>query len=104
MQHDAADELHVERDHVPGERMPAHLLGGAHKSAAGVFDQGVGFGKNIVERLAFCDAILELGRHPGIIPVGEIFRLVFGFNAVDFSDYGPKFLKLSFVLRSKQYF
>jgi hypothetical protein len=48
VQGDAADELHVERDHLPFQRMSAHGDFLAAQAAAGVFDHGKGFGQNFV--------------------------------------------------------
>ena len=52
VQADAADELHVERDHVPSQRMFAHddFCLAVGQAAAGVFHHGKGLGQNLVQR------------------------------------------------------
>ena len=49
VQGDAADELHVERNHFPFEGMAAHDDFLAAQAAAGVFDHGEGFGQNFIQ-------------------------------------------------------
>jgi hypothetical protein len=101
MKNYTADELNVEGDHVPGERMTADLLRRADQMTAGVFDESERLGKERVEALALPVAILEFLRHPGKIIVGEVPGLVFFFDTVDLMNYGPNFLKLTIILSSE---
>ena len=45
----AANELHVEVNHFPGEAVSADIDGGAAEAAGGVFDNGKGFGFDLFE-------------------------------------------------------
>jgi len=49
VQRDGADQLHVEGDHFPLQRMFADDDFRAAEAAAGVFDHGVGFRQNVIE-------------------------------------------------------
>jgi hypothetical protein len=49
VQHDAADELHVVRDHVPAELVPGHHHLGAQQTTAGFAHRGVRFREELVE-------------------------------------------------------
>ena len=49
VQHDAADELHVVRHHVPDEVVPDHHDRGAQQPAAGFANGGEGLGEKLVE-------------------------------------------------------
>ena len=64
----AADELHVERHHLPPERMAAHDDILAAQAAAGVLHHGKGFGENLAERRLQFDVVLD----------GRAARLPFG--------------------------
>ena len=61
VQGDAAHQLHVEGDHLPFEGMFAHDDFRAAEAAAGVFDDGVGFGQNIIQPRGQFLRILDLG-------------------------------------------
>jgi len=102
VQDDAAQELHVERHHVPFERVAAHLLGRADQVAAGVLDERVRFRQDRVETFALRDARLELGGLAREILGGKVLRLVFGLNAVDFADDRPQPLQFAVVLRPEE--
>ena len=60
VEHDAADELDVERNHVPGEGVPADLRRRPAQVAARVLYECKRLGEYVVERLAFRDTVLEL--------------------------------------------
>ena len=104
MEHDAAHELAVEGDHVPRQRVAAYLLRGAHEVAAGVLHEGERLGQEPVERhLLRGEAALELGGHAREVLVGEIFRLIFGLDAVDFGYERTQPLEVAAVLRPKDF-
>ena len=102
MKDDAADELDVERNHVPGKLVAADVGRRAAKMAAGVLDKRKRFGKDVVESLALRNAILELLGHARIVLVREILGLIFLFYAIDLTDDRPELFELSIVLCSKQ--
>ena len=97
VEHDAADELHVERNHVPDKLVAADLGGGADEVAAGVLDERIRLGQDRVERLAFSHPVAELLRLRGEVLVREVLRLVLFLNAVDFANDGPQLLQHSLV-------
>ena len=86
MQHVTADELDVEVPHV-------------QHPAAGLADDGEGFGKQVVERLAVGKALTELGGLVAQLAVAE--RLDRRFERVDGLDDRADFLQLAFVLRAE---
>jgi hypothetical protein len=90
MQNYAAYELHVKGNHVPGQRMSADLLGGADKLAAGIFDERIRLGQDIIERFTLGDTILEFLRFARKILIREIFGLILLLNPVDFPDNRPE--------------
>ena len=104
VEHDAADELDVERNHVPGEGVPADLGRRPAQVAARVLYECKRLGEYVVERLAFRDTVLELLGNSRKILVLEVFRLVFGLNAVDFAHDRPELLELAVVLRADDVF
>jgi hypothetical protein len=57
---DAADELHVEMNHVPDQLMVADHDGASAEAAGGVLHRGEGLGKDGVEGLAGLHAGAEL--------------------------------------------
>ena len=59
---DAADELHVERDHVPFLRQGAHGDFLAQQPAAGIFDDGKRLRQNVVELLREFILVLNFGK------------------------------------------
>ena len=84
MQHDAADHLHVEGNHVPDEFMIADRDGGSAESAAGVLDDGEGLAHDVVGRFAFLQTLLELLRLGLEFLLGKL--LVGNFELVYFTD------------------
>ena len=60
MQHDAADELHVVRHHVPGQLVAGDRHGGADQPAAGLAHRGIGLGKEVVQRGLQLALVLDL--------------------------------------------
>ena len=99
---DAADELHVERHHVPGERVAADLLGRPGQMAAGVLHEGVRLGQDLVERLALRQAVAERLRPLREVLVRQVLPLILLLDAVDLAHDRPELLQLAIVLRSKQ--
>ena len=104
VEHDAAYELAVEGDHVPRERVPAHLLGGAHEVAAGILHECERLGQEPVERdLLRREATLELRGHAGEVLGGEVLGLVFGLDPVDLGHDRTEPLEVARVLRPKDF-
>ena len=98
----AADELYVERNHVPGKGVPADLRRSPAQMAAGVLHERERLGEDVVERLALRDTVLELLGHARIVLVREILGLVFLLDAINLTDDRPELFQLPIVLRSKQ--
>ena len=98
VQHYASYELHVERNHVPGQLVPADLRRRADEMAACVLHEGERLWQNVVKRLAVGDTLAELLRLLRKVLVGEVLRLVLLFDAVDLANNRPQFLQLTFVL------
>ena len=98
VEHDAADELDVERNHVPGEGVPADLRRRPAQVAARVLYECKRLGEYVVERLAFRDTVLELLGNSRKILVLKVFRLVFRLNPVNFAHNRPELLELAGVL------
>ena len=88
MEHDAADDLHVERDHVPHELVAADLVGAPDHAAAGVLHDGERLAHHGVERFALGVAVLELLRLGFQLLVGE--RLVRFLQGVDLRHQGTQ--------------
>ena len=104
MEHDAAHQLAVEWNHVPGERVAADLLCGAHEVAAGVLDEGERLRQEPVERdLLGREATLELRGHAGEVLRGEVLRLVLGLDPVDLGHDRTEPLEVARVLRPKDF-
>ena len=100
VQHDAADELHVERNHVPRQRVSADLFSRADEMTAGVLHERIRLGQNRVKGLALLDALTERFRHLRIVLVGKALRLIFFFDSVDFTNDRPQLLQFAVVFRS----
>ncbi len=83
MQHDPADQLHVEVPHI-------------ERAAAGLADDGEGLGKQIVERFALGEALAELGGLQAQRFVAERPGLVF--FGVDLGDERPDAFQLALIL------
>ena len=62
MEHDAANQLHVERDHVPRKGVPANLLGRAHQMPAGILQKRKRLGKDRIKRSLHDSLLLILVR------------------------------------------
>ncbi len=104
VQDDAAQKLHVERHHVPRQRVAADFLRRADQVPARVLHERERLRQEIVQRLAFRNPFTERRGHLGEVFVGKVLLLIFFLDAVDLTHHGPQFLELAFVLRSKQYF
>ena len=94
MEHDAADDLHVERDHVPHEVVAADLVGAPDHAAAGVLHDGERLAHHGVERFALGVAVLELLRFGFQLLVGE--RLVRFLQGVDLRHQGTQAFHVAF--------
>ena len=120
MEDNAADELDVERNHVPRERMSANLLGCADQVPARVFQQRKRLGQNLIKRRLdgrhllilvrvlrhrlrydLGHARLELGRPLREVLVRQVFGLQLLLKGVDLTNDRPQFLQLAFVLGTK---
>ncbi len=62
MQHNAADELDIERNHVPCELVAAHIARGPAQPAASILDNGERLAQDSVQRLACRHTLFELLR------------------------------------------
>ena len=102
VQRDGADELHVERNHVPRQDMARDLHLRAHQAAAGVLHDGVGLAEEIIRRLAFLQAFLELGRLRLQLFIRQ--RMVFFIQLVDARDQRLNFLQHSRIAAAKNLF
>ena len=120
MEDNAADELDVERNHVPRERMSANLLGCADQVPARVFQKRKRLGQNLIKRRLdgrhllilvrvlrhrlrydLGHARLELGRPLREVLVRQVFGLQLLLKGVDLTNDRPQFLQLAFVLGTK---
>ena len=105
-----ADELHVEGNHVPFERMSANDDFLAAKTAAGVFDDGKRFGQDFVQAAGEFGAIVNFGEFH--LPGGRFLAehviglgLEGGFDLVDFRDDGlADAAHLAFIFRADELF
>ena len=104
VQHDAADELDVERHHVPGQRVAADLLRRPDQVTARVLHERVRLRQQLVQRFALRIAFLERLRHPREVLVREVLRLIVGFDAVDLTNDRPQLLQLAIVLGPEKHF
>ncbi len=103
VQHDAAHELAVERDHVPRERVAAHLLGRADEPAAGVLHKRERLGQQLVERLALGKTFLELRSLLRVVLRREVLRLVFLFNLFYLRHDWRDLLEVALVLGAENH-
>ena len=84
VERNAADDLDIERDHVPGELMVADDRGGSAEAAAGIFDGCKSFAENVIKSFALGEAVLELLRFRFELLVCQ--RLILFFELVDAVD------------------
>ncbi len=105
----AADELHVERNHFPFQRLAAHDDFLSAQAAAGVFDDGERFGQNFLQGLR--QFVLVFNRRQTRLPIGGFLAqfvvgkfLQAGFQFVDLTDDGPEFLHFAVVFRPEDFF
>ncbi len=107
----AADELHIERNHLPEQWMLAHddfrLAFG--ETAAGVFNDGERFRQDLIERPGQLRFVLNL-RESRLPNGGFLAELVVGkflesgLDLVDPADERPKFLHFAVILRPENPF
>ena len=111
VQRNAADELHVKRNHLPEHGMAAHdhFRFALRQPAAGVFDDGKGFGQNFVERGG--QFLLVLNRRQARLPVGGFLAqlvvgklLEAGLDLVDLVDNRPEFFHFAVIPRPEDQF
>jgi len=89
MQHQAADQLHIEMAH------PQHPLGGlAHR--------GKGFRQHLLQRLTLLQPLPELNRLGLQLVIGKRFEALF--QRVDLLDDFPQALQLALVFTSQNLF
>src|ERR1051325_1729331 len=108
MQRVAADELHVEGDHFPSERMLADDDVGAAKASAGVFYNGEGLGQDFVEPLLQLLMVGNFGKlffpSGGLLPQGVVRQLLqFRLVGIDLRDHRPELLDLAVVFRADEF-
>ncbi len=107
----AADELHIERNHLPEQWMLAHddfrLAFG--ETAAGVFDDSERFGQDLIERLGQLRFVLNL--RESRLPIGGFLAqlvvrklLKSGLGLVDAMNERPKFFHFAIILRPENPF
>jgi hypothetical protein len=101
VQGDAANELDVEVDHVPGQLVVAHDDLAADHAAGGVFDGGEGLGQDGVEFLALRDAGAEFNGLGAELLVGQ--RLVGLLEFVDARHDGAAFLDVFAVVPAGEF-
>lgn len=99
MQRNAAENLDVERNHVPDHRLPADLDLPADQAAAGVLDGGERFAHDVIERFALGETRLEFIGLGAQLVIGELLVLLF--DGVDFPDERRHLLEVAFRFRAE---
>ncbi len=104
MEHHPADQLDVERNHLPGHFLPAHeaLVLALGQAAARVLHRGKGLGQQRVERFPLGEALLEFGRLGDEMLVRQ--ALVFKLDPVDFFHERPQALDFALIFRAENFF
>jgi hypothetical protein len=99
----SADELHVEWNHLPFERVAAHGDFTAQQAAARVLHHGKRFGQDLIEPTRQFILVLDFGKL--LLPCGRLLAqdfvgdlLQFGLKSVDLAHHGGDFLQLAVVL------
>ena len=97
-----ADELHIERHHLPAQRMFAHDDVRAAQAAAGVFDDGERLRQNLIQLGREFRLVLDFGKLPlprrrlgAQLVVGQ--RLQSGLDFIDPRDHRADFFHFAFV-------
>ena len=99
VQHDAADELRVERHHVPGLRMPADVHDRPAQAAARVLDDGERLDHQVVKRFPFGEPRPEFVRLRLQRVLGQRLHLLF--QRVDAPHERPHLFQVALVLRAQ---
>ena len=98
---DAADQLHVEVHHVPGQFLVAHRDGAADEPAGGVLHRSEGLGQDLVEGLALLQAGAELVGLGAQLFLGQLLVLLLKF--VGSRDDGPGFFDVLAVVPAGEF-
>ena len=108
MQDHAADELHVEVDHLPFDGVADHIDMASTEAAGRVFHHGKGLGQDLVEGFLLLLVVLDrgdprlpLGGHAAEFLVRE--RLVLLFEGVDLAHDGHHALDLALIFRADDF-
>ena len=99
---DAADDLHVEGNHVPRERVSADLHRGTHQAAAGILHHRVSLGEDGVQRLTLGQPVAKLLGLGLQLILAQLLVLLF--DGVDFAHDGQEFLDVTLVLGAENQF
>jgi hypothetical protein len=111
VQGDATDELQVERDHFPGQRVFAHHHVGLalSQAAAGVLYDGERFGENFVQHGGQLSLVLDWRQ--ARLPVSGLLAEIIvgkaaqaGLNLVDFGNERAQPFDFAVVLRTDDFF
>ena len=104
-----SDELHIERNHLPLQWMPAHGDFLPAKAAAGVFHDRERFGQDFIQRDGQLGVVFDFGK--ALFPGGRFFaqrlvrqRLQRSFKLVDFGHQRTQPPDFPVVLRSDYFF
>ena len=101
VQRDAADQLDVEMNHVPGQLVVAHHRLGADEPAGGVLHGGEGLRQDLVEGLALFQAGAEFLGLGAELVVGQ--RLVGLLEFVDAGHDGPTFFDVLTMVPAREF-
>ena len=102
VQDDAADDLHVKGNHVPGDLVAADLHGRPHQAAARVLHRGIRLRQQVIERLALRQTVTELLRLGLQLLLTQ--RLILLLNRVHLVDNRQQLLDVALVLRAENQF
>jgi hypothetical protein len=95
VQDHGTDQLHVERDHVPGQLVTGDVHFPPDQPAAGVLDDRIGFALNVVQGLAVLQSSPELVSLGPQLVVGQRLQLLL--EPVDLGDQRAQPAEYPFV-------
>jgi hypothetical protein len=105
MQHDSADQLNIEMNHVPNDLLIANEDGFAAEPARRVFHEGKGVRQDLKQTAVEFVGIVNIGQI--LFPLGRLLpelifreRLKLLFQAIDLFREGSNSFDLPLVLRS----